>query len=112
LNLNRLNDDLQRLRGFRNWQHPNTHLSQLIRDACRSVERQHSAAGGIAEAWAEILPPHLTRQAQIVSLARGTLTVRTADASTRYQIDRFLRSGGQAELARRAKVAVTRVKFT
>jgi hypothetical protein len=47
----------------------------------------------------------------VVRLARGVLTVRVPDDSTRFALDRWLRSGGQAELARRTPATLTRVRL-
>jgi hypothetical protein len=112
LNLRILNHDLARLRQFRNRPDPDCTLNTPLTAVCRQIERQHRSAGGVADAWAAVLPPHLARHAEVVSFARGTLVIRAADASTRFQIDRFLRTGGQNELARRAGVAIRRIKLT
>jgi hypothetical protein len=112
LNLRSLNQDLARLRQFRNRPDPDCALNTPLTALCRQIERQHRAAGGIGDAWGAVVPPHLARHAEIISFSRGTLTVRAADASTRFQIDRFLRTGGQNELARRAGTAIRRIKLT
>lgn len=61
-------------------------------------------------AWEEVVPPQLAAKAEIVRLVRGVLSVRVTDSATRFELDRFLRSGGEAALVRRAAGAIRRVK--
>jgi hypothetical protein len=109
--LRRLNEELARLRRYRNRPDPDLSLAAPLRDAGRELQRQCRAASGIAGAWTEVLPPDLSRGSEVLSFSRGLLTVRTADSAARFQIDRFLRGGGQAALARRAGVAVRRIRL-
>jgi hypothetical protein len=48
---------------------------------------------------------------RVVSFRAGVLTVRVSDASTKYAMDRFLRAGGEAALARLSPATLRRVKL-
>lgn len=82
-------------------------LERLVREVA-AVHRQGDAA---VDAWERVAPAPLRARATVVSLSRGTLTLRTSDAAARFEADRWLRSGGQATLARAAGRAITRIRF-
>ncbi len=77
----------------------------------KTIKRQARNVGGLGGALCEMLPPELAPHLEVVSMARGVLTVRAADASVKFQVDRWLRSGGEQELMRRAGVALVRVRL-
>ena len=79
----------------------------------RQVERGARSASG---AWDQLLQTaglasELVERTKVVSFRFGVLTVRVSDASTKYAVDRFLRSGGEAALARLASATLRRVKL-
>jgi hypothetical protein len=110
VHLHRLNQDLHRLRQYRNLPERDLTLSAPLGELCRTLERQARSAGGMGEAWAATVPAHLAAGCQVVSFSRGVLTVRAADSAVRFQVDRFLRGGGEAALAQAAGTALKRVR--
>ena len=70
------------------------------------------AGTAFQRAWDEIVPAPLAARCLSLALTRGVLTVKTSDASTRFELDRFLRCGGEAKLARAAKIAIRKIKLT
>jgi hypothetical protein len=82
----------------------------------RSLMGRLGAAGrgddAITNAWEELAPPGLRDRARVVSLSRGVLNLRVSDASARFEVDRWLRAGGQARLARACGRGISRVRFT
>lgn len=111
MSVSRLNNELTRLRQLRNRADPDLSLGAPLQNVCRDLERRSRAAGGIGDAWARILPLHLAEAADIVSFTRGVLTIRPANAAIRYQLDCFLRAGGEAELARAARTSIRRIRL-
>lgn len=109
--LSRLNTDVNRLRRYRTRPEPDLSLQTPLRGLFRNLEQRSRKQTGIDGTWKLVLPAALAEASQVVRFSRGTLTIRAANASARYQIDRFLRSGGEAELARRAGVTIRRVKY-
>jgi hypothetical protein len=103
--------DLQRLRGWRNFRERDLSIGGALADLTKDLRRQHRAVGGIGEAWAALVPPEVRRGAELVKLSRGVLTVKVTDAAARFALDRWLRGGGEAALARAPGVVVKRVKL-
>lgn len=79
--------------------------------AARELERSRKRLAGVAEAWDAVCPPGLAGRTAIVGVARGVLTVRVADASTRFELDRLLRTGGEATLVRLAPTGIRCVRL-
>lgn len=103
--------ELDRLRSFRNPRPRDLTIGGLVDAERQRAAKQARAVGGIAAAWHDVIPPALAEKTQILRLSRGVLTVRVRDAAAKYTLDRFLRSGGEASLIRRASTGVNRVKL-
>jgi hypothetical protein len=73
------------------------------------IKRLHKTFGSVAQAW-NVVPEPLAAGAVFKSLSRGVLTVSVSDASLRFELDRWLRTGGKDELAR-AGMKVRTVKI-
>jgi hypothetical protein len=99
------------LRGFRNRPERDLSIAAAVHDAERDARKKHKALGGVGAVWAQVVPAGLAARAHVVSLARGVLTIRAADGVTRFELDRFLRAGGEARLARAAAVAIKRTRI-
>lgn len=79
-------------------------LDQLAGDLAK---RQRAGSGG-DRAW-ETAPDEIRGLGTPAGVSRGVLTIRTADSGSRFLVDRWLRSGGEAQLIRAAKVGIRRV---
>lgn len=104
-------DDLRRLREFRNPRPRDLTITDAVRQVERETKKKVRSIGGVALAWETVVPPALRGRAAPVTLSRGVLTVRAADAAARFELDRFLRAGGDAALARAAGVAIKKIKI-
>src|SRR5688572_27737500 len=93
---------LKRLRGFRNKAERDVSIGGALAEVEREVKKLQRAVGGIGSAWEEIAPARLAGRCRVVGITRGVLTIRAADAAARFELDRFMRGGGEAELSRRA----------
>lgn len=105
------NARLSRLRALRNPPERDVSLGTAMAEETRRLKRTHRAVGGLAGAWAATAPPGLAERCEVVRLARGVLTLRVPDDSTRFAVDRWLRSGGQAALAAETPATLTRVRL-
>jgi hypothetical protein len=76
-------------------------LGDEIASLAREASRQGKRFGGLGEAWNAMCPPELLASTVLQSLTRGVLTVGVADASARFKVDLWLRSGGETELIKR-----------
>lgn len=76
-----------------------------------NLKRLERKVGGVSGAWAETCPNDLIRRTRVEGVSRGVLTIRADDAGTRYEIDRWLRSGGERELVKKCPTTVRKVKI-
>lgn len=72
-------------------------LDAVLGQEFAGIKRQHKTFGSVAAAW-NIVPAPIAAGSTFTSLSRGTLTVRVSDASLRFELDRWLRSGGKEAL--------------
>jgi hypothetical protein len=100
---------LARLRALRNFPQPAWSLAGAVEAERSRVARAYRAVGGAALAWAAAAPADLVARSRVLRLARGVLTVQVSDDAARFALDRWLRSGGQADLARRTPSTLRKV---
>jgi len=86
-------------------------VSGLFAATQRELKRTEKRLAGTAALWERVCPPELLERTCIVGLQRGTLTIGVRDHSTRYMLDRMLRSGLEADLIRRSAVSISSVKL-
>jgi len=86
-------------------------IAQDVLSTAADLKKLERRLGGVAEAWNRVCPPQHVERTAIESLSRGVLTVRVADAATRFELDRALRSGAEAELVRLAPSGVRKVRL-
>lgn len=107
---------LQRLRDNRVTPSRDVSMLPALDHELRRVRQIERSAVGTANAWDSLLanaglPGEMAARLRVVSFRAGVLTVRAADASTKYAMDRFLRGGGEAALARLTPTTLRRVKL-
>lgn len=78
----------------------------------RRAKRRAGAVDRLAESWHAIVPPALWGRCRPAGLVRGVLSVLCDDGGARYELDRWLRSGGREELVRACGASVRRVRLT
>lgn len=79
--------------------------------AIREAVALRRATSGCAQAWSTVVPEPLLARTVLEGVARGILTVRVPDAATRFELDRFLRSGGQKRLLTECRTSITKVRL-
>lgn len=85
-------------------------LSVTYRVQIQDLRSQKRRLAPLAAALAEVLPAEIAERTTLMGLQRGVLEIGVADSGTRFELDRFLRSGGEAALLRLIPVAVRRVR--
>jgi hypothetical protein len=80
-------------------------------NAARHLARDAKRLGSAGEAWMTICPSHLLEKTAILGLTRGELRIAVADSAAMYELDRFLRCGGEATLARASSAPINRVRL-
>lgn len=83
---------------------------QIAREA-DELSRLEKKLGGAGAAWAGVCPAALCERAVPVSLSRGTLQIEVRDAAARYEVDRWLRGGGEARLVAASAAPIRRVRI-
>lgn len=77
----------------------------------KGVKKMSGQASRAGEAWAAAAPDAVARVSRVKDLRGGTLTVGIVSSADRHAADRWLRTGGLAELRRLARAPISRVKF-
>ncbi len=86
-------------------------IAAAVHDAFDHVKHAHKAVGAASIAVAQTFPSHIADKVEVVKLTRGVLTLGVPDSSTRYVVDRLLRSGAQASLLKRVPASVKSLKI-
>lgn len=86
-------------------------VSGLFAAQQRELQRTEKRLAGSSALWERVCPPELLERTCVVGLQRGTLTIGVRDHSTRYVLDRMLRSGMEEDLRRRSAVSISSVKL-
>ncbi len=101
--------DLHRLREWRVGKDRDLTIGLSLRDAAAKVEEQRRAGRGAGESWEALVPARVRERCHVVLVLRGVMTVKVKDASARFEVDRWLRSGGETELVKRAGIRKVKV---
>lgn len=107
----RESNPLDQLRAWRTKPERDLSLTREFAQLGTLLKRQDRSLGGIGSAWAALVPPALRPKTTLISLSRGILTVRVGDAPAKFDLDRWLRCGGELELIRKAPAGLTKVRL-
>lgn len=102
---------LERFRGSRVVRGANLDISAALSARTGEIARRRRAVGGVGKAWGEVVPAELAARVLDVRLRRDVVTVRVADDAARYELDRWLRSGGWTALINASSTTIRRVKI-
>lgn len=86
-------------------------IAAAVHDAFDHAKHAYKAVGAASIAVAQTFPSHLAEKIEVIKLARGVLTLGVPDSSTRYIVDRLLRSGAQSALLKRVPASVKSLKI-
>lgn len=81
----------------------------LEREAISRLRRKLGSAGA---AWGRVCPPAMRDRTVPGAYRGGVLTVMVPDASTRYRVDKWLRSGGLRAMQQASRSPLHRVQLT
>lgn len=85
---------------------PHAIIDRVEQDA----ERTRKKLGHLIELWLDVMPSEVSAHTGLIALRRGVLHVHADSASVRYEVDRLLREGAEAELRRRFRGTLRGVK--
>ena len=102
--------ELARVRAVRVKPSPDLTLTRQFLGERVLLRKLRRSNAGLVEAWESVAPPALLERTALRGLAQGVATLGVPDASTRYELDRFLRSGGEKALKQACGAPIRRVK--
>lgn len=102
---------LERLRAGRVRPPRATALAASLEREGAAILRLRRALGDAGSAWGRCCPEELASGALPVACRAGVLTVAVADAAVRHRVDRWLRAGGQREVAAASRTPIRRVRL-
>jgi hypothetical protein len=76
-----------------------------------SAQRTQRRLGELAELWQELLPRDLVQHTALAGFRGGVLQVTTDSAATSFELDRLLRGGIEAQLRRRFRGTLVRIRM-
>lgn len=76
----------------------------------KTLRRSHRSLAAVASLWTTHCPPRLLPRTAIVSMNRSVLTIAADDASTRFELDRWLRGGAEDRLIAASTTPLGRIK--
>ncbi len=106
-----VSQQLERIREQRVRSGPDQSAKALFDATARQYAKLERSLSGAAGAWAEQCPPELLERTSVHKCERGVLEIGVRDSATRYEVDRFLRSGGQRAVIRACPTSIRRIKL-
>ncbi|MGQ0627505.1 MAG: DciA family protein [Phycisphaerales bacterium] len=86
-------------------------LSGVLGAARSDLRKRARSVGAMGNAWRGVVPAEFMERCAIVSFSRGVLLVRCDDSAARFELDRFLRCGGELALIRAAPAGLSKVRL-
>lgn len=105
------NAKLLRLRGFRCPPPADRSIASEVVRLTREVRRTDRALGKIEEVWDAAAPDGLRALARPVAFRAGVLELSCVAAAVRFEVDRWLQSGGREVVEKTLGSPIFRVKF-
>ena len=102
---------LESLRKWRSRPARDTSISDAVQATRRGLRKGNRQSSSLVEAWDELVPSHIAKQATIVSIRNGVLEVATDGAAVAYQLNRLVRSGLLRDLQRESKGTLKKIKI-
>lgn len=104
-------DPLGRLRSLRVRPDRARDLHADLAAHMKTIRKVSRAEGALARAWEAAAPDALSARCTLIGMRSGRVEIGVPDAATRYQADRWLRSGGLSELSALARVPIRGVRL-
>ncbi len=87
-----------------------TTLTNDFQIMSRGLRRDRGRIAGVAEAYLTLCPPALAARTSLRGLNRGVLTIAADDSSARFDLDRWLRNGGERDIITTSRAGIARIK--
>lgn len=106
------NARLAKLRGYRVPAMPDRSIAAEVGRIAKEVRRTDRGLAKIEEVWAAAAPDVLRDLARPVAFKAGVLELACTAAAVRFEVDRWLQSGGREVLQKTLGSAIFRVAFS
>ncbi|MFA6045399.1 MAG: hypothetical protein WC718_10480 [Phycisphaerales bacterium] len=103
--------ELSSLRKHRVWSKPELSIGPLVEAMRKNLAARANASAGLEDAWAALAPPELRDSGVVGALsAGGILTIKASNSSAKFEIEVWLRGGGEAALRSACTRTLQRVR--
>jgi hypothetical protein len=107
----KLHLQVEQLRKWRKRKVRDTSIESTIIAFRKSLKKGNKQLTQLLEAWDELVPSNLTKNAIPTSLRSGILEVSVTDSSTSYKINQLIRSGLLQKLQRRCRGTLKQIRI-
>ncbi len=102
--------ELEGRRRFRSIGVHGERIGASLEEFSAQIRAQQRRAARVRVDVHELLPEGLRGMCREVTLRGGVLTIRAVDTGGRYRLSQWVRGGGRAELMRRVRAGLLRVR--
>lgn len=92
------NAEFQKLRAWRASRERDLTIAEAVGRELKQAAALQKRVSGISGAWDELVPEGIRRLCTPTGMSGGVLSVKASSAGARFQLDRWLRSGGDERL--------------
>lgn len=103
-------DEIKQLQAWRGRGRGDPSIAKLVGSAGDKAERTHRRLGQLIDLWQELMPKEVVERSVLGGLRNGVLVVKVDSAATAFDVDRLLRGGVEADLRKRYRGTLLRVK--
>lgn len=101
---------IKQLQAWRGRKPRDLSIAALMEAAVEDAAKTHKKLGELIELWRELLPEEVASQTVLTGFRSGVLQVKVDSSATMFEVDRLLRGGVEAELRRRFRGSLSRVR--
>lgn len=93
-------DRLARIAPYRGRREYDPSINSFLETTKKRAKRDEKRLASFTEAWERLVPPEVLASCRLVGARGSTVTVEVDSSPAKYELDRLLRTGLQANLRR------------
>lgn len=101
---------LRRIAPYRRKWDPETSISGLVESTKKVAKRNEGRLSTFTEAWDRHVPQQISTACRFGEMRGGTITILVESSPAKYELDRLLKSGLEAELRRSYSGPLSRIR--
>ncbi|MFN0010541.1 MAG: DciA family protein [Phycisphaerales bacterium] len=86
-------------------------LAAAMGSQAKELRSRARSLGAVGGAFARLVPRTVQERCVLVGMKAGVLTVRCDDDAARFELDRWLRTGGELELVKATPTTLAKVRI-